>query len=91
MDDSDQEADPATKEARRMEKEGRKKNRRVYNDEAQQEALDIFGVNAEELGALSDDEDEEAEYDEEEEEELEEEVCSVSNTFVVKIQLGDTN
>lgn len=39
---------------------------------AQQEALDIFGVNAEELGALSDNEDDDEEEYDEDEEDLEE-------------------
>ena len=47
------------------------KHKRLYTDDAQQEALDIFGVNADELGAASDDEpneddDDEQDYNEEE-------------------------
>lgn len=57
-----------------MDREGGARKKRVYNDEAQQEAMDIFGVNVEELGAISDDEaGEEEDYDEDLEEEVEEE------------------
>lgn len=63
VDDSDDEGG-GTSGVRR---EKRKKN--VYTDEAQQEALDIFGVNADELGlgdSEEDEEDEEGDYEDEE-------------------------
>lgn len=49
------------------------KHKRLYTDDAQQEALDIFGVNADELGAASDDEanDDEDEPDDDEDDEQE--------------------
>ena len=43
------------------------KKKRQYTDEAQQEAMDIFGVNADELGAIDEDDEEEEEEEEYEE------------------------
>ena len=50
------------------------KKKRQYTDEAQQEAMDIFGVNAEELGAIDEDEDDEEEEEYEEDEENEQDL-----------------
>jgi transcription elongation factor SPT6 len=64
---SDSEDENQDGQTRSLHQKNMKKKRTHYSDEAHQEAMDIFGVNAEELGAI-----EEADLDENEEDEEDE-------------------